>query len=135
MNTTLSYVLVKQLVLINIIITLYFGQIGIGKQCKTKIRLFWRSLIMIHTVYQVESSKCCKSKISGDSQDHLHDMSSLVLTGHLLRTGGTSRPCFSFTRFIVEQCLLKYMTLLMVRKLPVDHILLNTTDTKHTVMP
>ena len=27
--------------------------------------------------------------------------------GHLLRSGGTSPPCFSFTRFIVEQCLLK----------------------------
>ena len=29
------------------------------------------------------------------------------LDGHLLRPGGTSPPCFSFTRFIVEQSLLK----------------------------
>ena len=27
--------------------------------------------------------------------------------GHLSRPGGTSPPCFSFKRFIVEQCLLK----------------------------
>ena len=27
--------------------------------------------------------------------------------GYLLRPGGTSPPCFSFRRFIVEQCLLK----------------------------
>ena len=33
------------------------------------------------------------------------------LNCHLLRPGGTSPPCFSFTRFIVEQCILKkYMT-------------------------
>ena len=31
----------------------------------------------------------------------------MSLDGHLLRPGGTSPPCFSFTRFIVEQCLLK----------------------------
>ena len=31
----------------------------------------------------------------------------MSLNGHLLRPGGTSPPCFSFTRFIVEQCLLK----------------------------
>ena len=29
------------------------------------------------------------------------------LNGHLLRPRGTSPPCFFFTRFIVEQCLLK----------------------------
>ena len=37
----------------------------------------------------------------------------MSLNGHLLRPVGTSPPCFSFTRFIVEQCLLKktkYMT-------------------------
>ena len=31
----------------------------------------------------------------------------MSLNGHLLRPGGTSPPCFSFTRFIVEQSLLK----------------------------
>ena len=31
----------------------------------------------------------------------------MSLSGHLLRPGGTSPPCFSFARFIVEQCLLK----------------------------
>ena len=31
----------------------------------------------------------------------------MSLNGHLLRPRGTSPPCFSFTRFIVEQCLLK----------------------------
>ena len=31
----------------------------------------------------------------------------MSLNGHLLRPGGSSPPCFSFTRFIVEQCLLK----------------------------
>ena len=31
----------------------------------------------------------------------------ISLNGHLLRPGGTSHPCFSFTRFIAEQCLLK----------------------------
>ena len=31
----------------------------------------------------------------------------MSLNGLLLRPRGTSSPCFSFTRFIVEQCLLK----------------------------
>ena len=31
----------------------------------------------------------------------------MSFNGHLLRPRGTSPPCFSFTRFIVEQCLLK----------------------------
>ena len=31
----------------------------------------------------------------------------MSLNGHLLRPGGTSPPCFSFTRFIVELCLFK----------------------------
>ena len=31
----------------------------------------------------------------------------MSLNGHLLRPGGTSSPCFSFIRFIVDQCLLK----------------------------
>ena len=31
----------------------------------------------------------------------------MSLNGHLLRPGGTSPPCFSFIRFIVEQSLLK----------------------------
>ena len=62
----------------------------------------------------------------------------MSLNGHLLRPGGTSPPCFSFTRFIVEQCLLKktsIWTLLTVCKLPGHHIVLNIADTRHTVMP
>ena len=31
----------------------------------------------------------------------------MSLNDHLLRPGGASPPCFSFTRFIAEQCLLK----------------------------
>ena len=31
----------------------------------------------------------------------------MILNGHLLRPGGASPPCFSYTRFIAEQCLLK----------------------------
>ena len=55
-----------------------------------------------------------------------------------LRPLGTSPPCFSFTRFIVEQCLLKKTSiwpLLIVWKLPGHHIVLNTADSRHTVMP
>ena len=51
--------------------------------------------------------------------------------------GGTSPPCFFFTRFIVEQCLLKKTSiwpLHTVWKLPGHHIVLNTADTRHTVM-
>ena len=62
----------------------------------------------------------------------------MSLNGHLLRPVGTSPPCFSFTRFIVEQCLLKKTSiwpLLIVWKLPGHHIVLNTADTRHTVMP
>ena len=62
----------------------------------------------------------------------------MSLNGYLLRPGGTRPPCFSFTRFIVEQCLLKKTSiwpLLTVWKLPGDHIVLNTADTRHTVMP
>ena len=47
-------------------------------------------------------------------------------------------PSFSFTRFIVEQCLLKRASvwpLLAGWKLPSHHITLNTADTRHTVMP
>ena len=60
------------------------------------------------------------------------------LEPYLLRPGGTSPPCFSFTRFIVEQSLLKKTSiwpLLTVWKLPGHHIVLNTADTRHTVMP
>ena len=39
----------------------------------------------------------------------------MSLNGHLLRPGGTSPPCFSFTRFIVEQCLLKKTSLKTTR--------------------
>ena len=49
----------------------------------------------------------------------------LSLNGHLLRPGGTSPSCSSFTRFIVEQCLLKKASiwpLLTVWKLPGHHI-------------
>ena len=62
----------------------------------------------------------------------------MSLNGHLLRPVGTSPPCFSFIRFIVEQCLLKKTSiwpLLIVWKLPGHHIVLNTADTRHTVMP
>ena len=62
----------------------------------------------------------------------------MSLIGHLLRPVGTSPPCFSFTRFIVEQCLLKKTSiwpLLIVWKLPGHHIVHNTADTRHTVMP
>ena len=62
----------------------------------------------------------------------------MSLSGHLLRPGGTSPPCFSFTRFIVDQCLLKKTSiwpLLTVWKLRGHHIVLNTADTRHTVKP
>ena len=62
----------------------------------------------------------------------------MSLNGHLLNPGGASPPCLSFTRFIVEQCLLKKTSiwpLLTVWKLPSHHIVLNTADTRHTVMP
>ena len=41
----------------------------------------------------------------GDGETRV--VSAKCLNGHLLRPGGTSPPGFSFTRFIVEQCLLK----------------------------
>ena len=51
---------------------------------------------------------------AGDGGTQVVSAKCLVnLIGHLSRPGGTSRSCFSFTRFIVEQCLLKkdkYMT-------------------------
>ena len=76
---------------------------------------------------------------AGDGQTQVVSVKYLMsLNGHLLRPGGTSPPCFSFTRFIVEQCLLKKTSiwpLLTVWKLPGHHIVLNTTDTRHTVMP
>ena len=62
----------------------------------------------------------------------------MSLNSHLLRPRWTSPPCFSFTRFIMEQCLLKMTSkwpLLTVWKLPGQHIVLNTADTRHTVMP
>ena len=62
----------------------------------------------------------------------------MSLNCHFMMPGGTSPPCFSFTRFIVEQCLLKKTSkwpLLIVWNLPGHHIVLNTTDTRHTVMP
>ena len=62
----------------------------------------------------------------------------MSLNGHPLRPGGTSPPCFSFTWFIVNQCLLKKTSiwpLLTVWKLPGHHIVLNTADTRHTAMP
>ena len=44
----------------------------------------------------------------GDGETRVVSAKCLMsLDGHLLRPGGTSPPCFSFTRFIVEQCLLK----------------------------
>ena len=50
---------------------------------------------------------------AGDGETQVASAKCLMsLNGHLLRPVGTSPPCFSFTRFIVEQCLLKdkYMT-------------------------
>ena len=51
---------------------------------------------------------------AGDGETQVVSVKCLMsLNGHLLRPGGTSPPCFSFTRFIVEQSLLKknkYMT-------------------------
>ena len=45
---------------------------------------------------------------AGDGQTQVVSVKYLMsLNGHLLRPGGTSPPCFSFTRFIVEQSLLK----------------------------
>ena len=76
---------------------------------------------------------------AGDGETQVVSVKCLLnLNGHLLRPGGTSPPCFSFTRFIVEQSLLKKTSiwpLLTVWKLPGHHIVLNTADTRHTVMP
>ena len=45
---------------------------------------------------------------AGDGETPVASAKCLMsLIGHLLRPVGTSPPCFSFTRFIVEQCLLK----------------------------
>ena len=45
---------------------------------------------------------------AGDGETRVVSAKCLMnLNGHLLRPRGTSTPCFSFTRFIVEQCLLK----------------------------
>ena len=76
----------------------------------------------------------------GDGETRVVSAKCLMsLNGHLLRPGWTSPPCFSFTRFIVEQCLLKKTTskwpLLTVWKLAGHLIVLNTADTRHTVMP
>ena len=45
---------------------------------------------------------------AGDGETRVVSAKCLMsLNSNLLRPGGTSPPCFSFTRFIVEQCLLK----------------------------
>ena len=76
---------------------------------------------------------------TGDGETQVVSVKCLMsLNGHLLRPGGTSPPCFSFTRFSVEQSLLKKTSiwpLLTVWKLLGHHIVLNTADTRHTVMP
>ena len=76
---------------------------------------------------------------AGDGETPVASAKCLMsLIGHLLRPVGTSPPCFSSTRFIVEQCLLKKTSiwpLLIVWKLPGHHIVLNIADTRHTVMP
>ena len=76
---------------------------------------------------------------AGDGETQVVSVKCLMnLNGHLLRPGGTSPHWFSFTRFIVEQSLLKKTSiwpLLTVWKLPGHHIVLNTADTRHTVMP
>ena len=75
---------------------------------------------------------------AGDGETWVASAKCLMsLNDHLLRPVGTSPPCFSFTRFIVEKCLLKKTSiwpLLIVWKLPGHHIVLNT-DIRHTVMP
>ena len=62
----------------------------------------------------------------------------MSLGGYRLRTVGFSSPCFSFTRFIVVQCLLIMVStwpLLTVWKLPGHRIAHNTVAARHTVMP
>ena len=45
---------------------------------------------------------------AGDGETRVVSAKCLMsLNGHLLRPRGTRPPCFSFKRFIVEQCLLK----------------------------
>ena len=45
---------------------------------------------------------------AGDGETRVVSAKCLTsLNGHLLRPGGTSPPCLSFTRFIVEQWLMK----------------------------
>ena len=76
---------------------------------------------------------------AGDGQIRVVSAKCLMsLDGHLLRSWRTSPPCFFFIRFIMEQCLLKMpsiLPLLTVWKLPGHQIVLNTADTRHTVMP
>ena len=43
----------------------------------------------------------------GETQVTVGEMFDELEWPYLLRPRGTSPPCFSFTRFIVEQCLLK----------------------------
>ena len=75
---------------------------------------------------------------AGDGKTQVVSAKCLMsLNGHLLTPGGTGPPCFSSTRFIVEQCLLRKTSiwpLLTVWELPGHHIVLNTADTRHAVM-
>ena len=54
---------------------------------------------------------------AGDGETQVVSVKCLMsLNGHLLRPGGTSPPCFSFTRFIVEQSLLKHCGAVSIEK-------------------
>ena len=66
-----------------------------------------------HSKLQIEKvQRTAAHGPAGDGETQVASAKCLMsLNGHLLRPGGTSPPCFSFTRFIVEQCLLKKKTL------------------------
>ena len=71
-----------------------------AKELKIQV-VSWQ--IEIRTLDVLKSPTC-----AGDGETPVASAKCLMsLIGHLLRPVGTSPPCFSFTRFIVEQCLLK----------------------------
>ena len=63
------------------------------------------SKLQVNQIEKVQRKTACWT---GDGERRVVSAKCLMsLNGHLLRPGGTSPLCFSFTRFIVEQCLLK----------------------------
>ena len=77
---------------------------------------------------------------AGDGETRVVSARCLMsLNDYLLRPGGTSPPCFTFIRFIVEQCLLKKTSIMTpahsLKTTRSSLITLNTADTRHTVMP